>query len=522
MSHRQSHRRSCEPFHDLKALRKRSRRGRGVTEFLQQPAWFVGGGCDASASNSGTSEEQPIPFHELARRLEKGEVGPGRVLVTILDDLPDVDLVSFNAPLLLAAGTIFNIFGRPRVIATGTLTEVVYKDRASNVPDQIAGSPDLLEIGVDHAIRFPRIGSVTYGAREFEGSGRLQVSTWAVEAIDGDGFVQPGEAPVVGDVYEVLEYPSVLTGRLEVSMNHGPLNPEEGNLPDETFGLAYLRYRNPDFESFQEMPWPTSIGGLAGGTTFISHSIIERPSISSGDNLSGNNLFTRLWTWKGARITLLLGLFHPAVGAEYPGAIRSENSGVSAQDGDTMFVGSGEFGTEEWTPADWQLFDSSVFMSNASFWNCNHAMFPGLSGQAFFNAFGSVYGEHSGIQLWGKDNFSTIVFLGGASTFTFEQFSPEIILPTLEMSTGPGGPVFNLINPRTTAYAWHPDLGIFSPAPGVETTWANFDVDFPAGFKVLVEDFVGPDFIFSRRYSNAVQPSEHDSVFFDVFFFEQT
>ena len=516
-SHRQKCRhQKCNPFRDLKELRKRSQCGQEVQEFLEQKKWFVGGHC-VTEDYSGTCKESPTTFDEIARRLSKGVVGPGNVTITILDDLPIEDCVGFDDIVLLAPGTNLRIQGVRKVLQTGTLTTVIEKDRFTNTPDMIAGSPDLLVTGIDKVIRIPRTGTVAYGA--IERNGLLQVSTWMSENID-DGFVNPGEPPMVGDVYEIVDYPKVFAGRLTVSIDPCPTPQALGS----TFGLAFLHIARPDFEYRVPFLWPNTTSDTDG--TYVSQCIIDQFAQSGAKSLSGNNLVRGSLEMRAARMVLLAGLFHPIVGTGYPGAIRQENSGV-VQDGDTMFVGSGVPGDNDpesptrFTAADWQVFNSHVFASNLSFWNTNHGIFPGLGGQIFFNAFGSVYGEPTGVQLWGDGNVSTITFFGGANTMTFEQFSPDIILPTIVMGTGPGGPVFNLINPRTTAYAWHPDLGIFSPPPGVETTWANFDVPFPDGFKVIDdEQIVFPQGTITLNYSNAVQSSEHDSVFFDVFFFE--
>ena len=518
MTNRKSHRRSCEPFCDLKALRKRSQRGRGVKEFLEQKEWFVGGEC-AREDNSGTCEESPTTFDELARRLSKGLVGPGNVTITILDDLGEEDCVGFDDIVLLEPGTNLRIQGVRKVLQTGTLTEVVEKDRFTNTPDQVAGSPDLLAIGIDKVIRIPRTGSVAYGA--VERNGLLQVSTWTNEAIDEDGFASLGEPPMVGDVYEIVDYPKVFAGRLTVSIDPCPTPEALGS----TFGLAFLHVARPDFEFRVPFFWPNTTAD--GDGTYVSNCIIDQFAQTGAKSLSANNLIRGSIEMRpGAWMLLVSGLFHPIVGTGYPGGIRQETATV-VQDGDTMFVGSGTPGVFDpesptfFTPADWQVFNSNLFATNLSFWNTNHGIFPGLGGAIFFNAFGEFFGEPTGVQLWGDGNVATITFIGGANTMTFEQFSPDIILPTLVGGTGPGGPVFNLINPRTTAYAWHPDLGIFSPAPGRQTTWANFDVPFPAGFKVIDdEQTVFPNGVLTLNYSNATQSSEHDSVFFDVFFFE--
>ena len=498
----------------LRTKRRKAQRGQPVTDFLAQSAWFVGGPCAADSNDGLTEETSLATFGELASRIGTGTVKPAEgydVTVTILSDLADDDPVSFEHILHLAPGVRFRIQGRPRVIKSGSLFAVVDKDRAANIPNQIQLSTTT--DAVDHPIRFPASGSITNGGRTL-GGGLVHVSSWMADFIAQDGFVFQGAPPSAGETYEILDYPSVATGRLSVSLDPTPVddfNPDDFTGGLTIFGLTQLRLREPNAIFFTQGQWPRAVG-FAETATYVTRCIIDRPYAMEGATIMADNIIRRVVTARAAFPILLAGLFHPLVEFdEYPGALRLEQSQLVA-DGDTTFIGLADFVNFIFRPADIQVVNSVVFSGPLSFWDSNHGIFPVNSGQITFESETPTYGETGHVQLWGTGN-SAITAPGGNNTIEFKQFSPTLILPSIEFFAGPGGPVmFFTEQLGPIAWTFDPATATFVPPGGNLVTWQNFDVLIPAGFKII-------DNAPFNTYSVAVCPNEGDRIIFNVFFF---
>jgi hypothetical protein len=483
-----------------------------------------------SDDNPGTTLKRPLRTWSQLQNLFGGHwttlvsVGgntpatQGLVTVTILNDLPDNDPITFYnylgdiispSVLPIQLGLGFLVQGQTKVLFSGHLFATVDANPATNQPWTVT-------INRPAGFWAPFVGKVITcgGVRAYitaelapvGGKATAQVSQWVTSTGSGLQVIitaNAAPAPTAG-AFQILDYTKVV---LESSIYAGnDMNLLEFS-PTETPGtfiLVDLHAAIPagTTNSRSALIYQSSNAGLTYAAADCIFDCQLELAGSGATDLLINCCFTDVETVDSGVTTVeFFGLHVPAVTAQGFGGI------ASAQGANVNL--SGNVGFYQAPGAICSVVVSGVLqIESANFWNCGNRFnsfgaFGTLqpSGGIFLNqSGGGPLAESGNIPLWGTNNTPSFLWTG-SNFFYLNITAGGDVLPTMTYDTSiwPGAPAGVIaiigpdssqnVDPSNASYCFnaHP----FDPATATygaarTLTWASLNVTTGAGgFKVV-------------------------------------
>ena len=444
-----------------------------------QPEWYIDA-INGSDENDGATPATALQtWHEWQCRVGIWTklVPDGDFMnIHILTDLPIDDPITFKN--FIGAGDTVFIRGTPQVIGSGTLTAVVDKDRANNIPNQITDAATDWSLFLDRLVLITSgaaAGSSAWVARDF-GAGTAHVTTWMeFDTFELDGLMFGSASPAPGDTYDILDFTHVSLGELSFGAD-----PSQFVVPGP--GISSLVMVNLHVRDEIETHMPHGITGLH--IMGFSESIFDAFTVYGSNGVAAHNAFRGVLLMNadsGGEMTVAAGLFSTRAGDA--GGFRIPEGARGALFGDPTFVGD---------PGESSLSSQGeTFVTTMSVWDSFRPILGGETLIQFgFNDF--VTGEFGDfVQLWGDGNGGVLSFFP-QTHLMFSQIGFGVEPPLPSIVTGVGNPdvpagvvaegetgFFDIRPERFEAHTWDETI---APPNGPRYTvahpvqWARFDI----------------------------------------------
>jgi len=498
--------------------------------FLTVSDVFVNATTGNDQNNGLTANTALKTFAEFRKRIGTfnilNPVG-GRLTVHILTDLPSTDPIGFE--ILLAPGATFLVQGVDKILlANVTANTIVNKDRATNTPWEITVNAfaangwtpyvgkalDFLDSPVPHTKAYvvKDLGAKTAHISEF-------VVTEPFGNVPPNGIGFPpfffGGAPLPGNVFNIVDYPTVTLGRMIVGWDPS----KKIDFFDNRGGAVLRKLHVNSGGVAQEAMFPQVIGDTLTAST-LSDCIVDDPIIVPGPNalsFATNCSFINIMTvLNAAKIIQIGGVFRKTGGGGNPCRIDVMADGQWLGELDPTFQGGG---TSLFKITPLLIHGGRAEAGPISFWDQQTDGFAemlNIEAQGIYisQPFGILFGDSGFEPFWGSGNNTTVpgqrfnideqalMLIGQVPGFT----NPVPPLPSIEMDPNPV--VFGLHRApapfgSVNAFSW--DNASASFTGPVAFTWAGLNIAEPAGFQTDSSSFFGQTFTASSAQDPSVQ-----------------
>lgn len=496
--------------------------GGGGTNVIVLPManWFIDS-VHGSNTNPGTHSKPLKTWSEFQRRIGFGteiatpQPGSPILLVTLLNDLPENDPITFNN--VMAPGFTALVQGQTKILKTGTIAALgVQVDSTGTVPGtSVFGAvtaPGLGQAQVGKQIQITAgtgVGSRAMVGRDI-GGGKVQVTEWCTgNSANGDAYtgIVYGMTPAPGDHYQIVDFTTAYMGECFVGF-------DASSLPAFGIGFGGLSFQQMHFPPTANGPFETQVPftdtNFLTITDFADCIFDQSLTVGQDNNFVGITCCSirgDLTVESGSQVTLQFGGVIPLRMSEggTDTSFTTFNPGSQyVYDGNYAFIGPVTPDPTLDFPQGAVLVSNGAigtFYASVSFWNSN---FPcDISGGATIAfGFSPTFSISNVVPMYGDGNALPFNLDGGEFIIqTGDGTNPSPILPTVNFPLIVGAPV----SPALTAdIAWlfgpslsqvagpaTNDLGSRSlpfdihaaiyTAPLRKNTWANLAVSIAGG-----------------------------------------